>query len=89
MYYIFLTLLFSVSWYSFILQWYRQQRSDHYRYSSSPDDTQVIYESKNYFVVNKDDLDLFDAYDAPAQVNVTQQVKKWFEKREINRFLKQ
>ena len=80
---------FGAPWYSVILQWYRQQRSDHYRIPSSPDDIQVIYESKNYIVVNKDDLVPFDAYDAPAQVNVTQQVKKWFEIREVERFLKQ
>ncbi len=49
----------------------RQQRLDHYRYQSSSDDIQVIYESKNYVVVNKDDLVPIDAYDAPTQVNVT------------------
>ena len=80
---------FGAPWYSVILQWYRQQRSDHYRYPSSSDDIQVVYESKNYIVVNKDDLVPIDAYDAPAQVNVTQQVKKWFQKRETERFLKQ
>jgi 23S rRNA-/tRNA-specific pseudouridylate synthase len=72
-----------------ILQWYRQQRSDHYRFPSSSDDIQVVYESKNYFVVNKDDLVPIDAYEAPSQVNVTQQMKKWFAKRETERFLHQ
>ena len=80
---------FGAPWYSMILQWYRQQRSDHYRFPSSSDDIQVVYESKNYFVVNKDDLVPIDAYEAPSQVNVTQQMKKWFAKRETERFLHQ
>ena len=80
---------FGAPWYSVVLQWYRQQRSDHYRYPSSSDDIQIVYESKNYFVVNKDDLVPIDAYDAPAQVNVSQQVKNWFRKRETERFLHQ
>ncbi len=67
---------FGALWYSVVLQWYRQQRLDHYRYPSSWDDIQVINESKNDIAVNKDDLVPIDAYDAPVQVNVTRQVKK-------------
>lgn len=80
---------FGAPWYSVVLQWYRQQRSDHFRFPSSSDDVQIVYESKNYIVVNKDDLVPIDAYDAPAQVNVTQQVKNWFRKRETERFFEQ
>ncbi len=72
---------FGALWYSVVLQWYH--------YPPSSDDIQVINESKNDIVVNKDDLVPIDAYDAPAQVNVTRQVKKWFQKCEIERFLKQ
>ena len=80
---------FGAPWYSVVLQWSRQQRSDHYRFPSASDDVQVVYESKNYIVVNKDDLVPIDAYDAPAQVNVTQQVKQWFQRREMEKFLQQ
>ena len=41
-------------------------------FPSSSDDIQVVYKSKNYFVVNKDDLVPIDAYEAPSQINVTQ-----------------
>ncbi|CAF1433227.1 unnamed protein product, partial [Didymodactylos carnosus] len=72
--------------YSTIVQWYRLQRSPHYRYPTSMDDIQIIYESRNYIVVNKDDLVPIDSFQAPAQVNISEQTRSLFYKRALIKY---
>ncbi|CAF4430167.1 unnamed protein product, partial [Didymodactylos carnosus] len=50
------------------------------------DDIQIIYESRNYIVVNKDDLVPIDSFQAPAQVNISEQTRSLFYKRALIKY---